>query len=219
MCGRIVQCSSSTAYADALLAVPCGPVPPTYNLCPSQLITICRQVQERELVQLRWGLVPFWAKDPKTGYNAFNARAETVAAKPAFREAFKRRRCLIPVDGFYEWRQAIPKQPFFVHRADGHPFALAGVWDHWENAGQVIDSAAIIVTGGNAMMKPIHDRMPVIIDPGDFERWLNPEVDGHQLIDLLRPHDEQGYEAYQVSAVVNKPQNNSPELVKRLVGA
>jgi len=194
-------------------------VPPSYNVCPSQLITICRQAQARELVQVRWGLVPFWAEDPKTGYNTINARAETVAAKPAFRQAFKQRRCLIPVDGFYEWRRTTPKQPFFIHRADAHPFALAGVWEHWEKAGQVIESVAIIVTDGNAMMKPIHDRMPVIIDPGDFERWLSPGVDGHQLLDLLRPHDEQGYEAYRIGAAVNKPQNNSPELVKRLAGA
>ena len=215
MCGRIVQSSKSTAYADALLATPRVDPPPSYNVCPSQLITICRQMEERELVQVTWGLLPFWAKDPKTGYNTINARAETVATKPTFRQAFRQRRCLIPVDGFYEWRQSIPKQPFFIHRADSRPFALGGVWEHWEREGQVIESAAIIVTEGNAMMKPIHDRMPVIIDPEDYDRWLNPASDGHYLIGLLQPHAEQGFEAYPISTAVNKPQNNGPDLLKR----
>ena len=217
MCGRIVQSSKSTAYADALLAKPLPIEPrPNYNLCPTQQVTICRQREERELVQVRWGIVPHWAKEVAHGYSTINARAETVASKPAYRDSFKRRRCLIPVDGFYEWRQTTPKQPFYIHRADSKPFALAGIWDHWERESQVIESAAIIVTDGNAMMKPIHDRMPVIIDPENFEPWLDPAIDGHKLVGLLNPHAEEGFEAYPISTAVNKPANNSRELLERV---
>jgi len=217
MCGRLTQSSKSAEYASLFEAVTRLDARPSYNLAPSQPITICRMNGERSLLQVRWGLIPHWAKEAKTGYNMINARAETVATKPAYRDAYKKRRCLIPTDGFYEWRQTTPKQPFFIHREDNHPFALAGIWEHWEKGDDIIETAAIIVTEGNKLMVPIHDRMPVIIEPKDFEIWLNPEQDAKELSGLLVPHDEKGFEAYPISAAVNKPSNNDPSLIERIV--
>ena len=216
MCGRLTQSSKTSDYARMLDAEALIDARPTYNLAPSQPITICRMDDGRKLLQVKWGLIPFWAKEAKTGYNMINARAETVATKPAFREAYKKRRCLIPTDGFYEWKQTTPKQPFFIHRLDGQPFALAGLWEHWEKDGEVIESGAIIVTEGNKLMSPIHDRMPVIIDPENFNRWLDPGVSSDAVADLLVPHDEYGFEAYPISTAVNKPANNNPSLIERI---
>jgi len=217
MCGRLTQSSKTSDYARLLDAVPLVDAQPTYNLAPSQPITICRMNGKRTLLQVKWGLIPFWAQESKTGYSMINARAETVATKPAFREAYKKRRCLIPTDGFYEWKAMKPaKQPYFIHRADNKPFALAGLWEHWEKEGEKIESAAIIVTTANQLMKPIHDRMPVVIDPDDFERWLNPENMGDTVADLLVAHDEEGFEAYPISTAVNKPSNNNQSITERI---
>ena len=216
MCGRLTQSSKTLDYARMLDAVPMMDARPSYNVAPSQPISICRMNGERSLVQVRWGLIPHWAKEAQHGYSTINARAETVATKPAYRDAFKKRRCLIPTDGFYEWRQTTPKQPFFIHRQDGQPFALAGLWEHWEKEDQVIESCAIIITSANNILKPIHDRMPVIIDSENFDTWLNPMIDGKELIEMLIPHAEYGYEAYPISSAVNKPANNEPSLIDRL---
>ena len=217
MCGRLTQSSKTIDYARMLDAVPSMTAKPSYNVAPSQPITICRMNGERTLLQVRWGLIPFWAKDTKTGYSMINARAETVATKPAYRSAFKKRRCLIPTDGFYEWQaRDSGKQPYFIHREDKQPFALAGLWEHWEKDEQLIESCTIIVTSANKVLSPIHDRMPVIIDPENFQSWLDPERDGNELTGLLVPHAESGFEAYPISTAVNKPTNNDPGLIARV---
>jgi putative SOS response-associated peptidase YedK len=217
MCGRLTQSSKTIDYARMLDAVPSMTAKPSYNVAPSQAITICRMNSERTLLQVRWGLIPFWAKDTKTGYSMINARAETVATKPAYRSAFKKRRCLIPTDGFYEWRSMDSgKQPYFIHREDKQPFALAGLWEHWEKEGQVVESCTIIVTSANKILSPIHDRMPVIIDPENFQWWLDPELDGKELSGLLVPHAESGFEAYPINTAVNKPANNDSGLIERI---
>lgn len=145
-----------------------------------------------------------------------NAHAETVADKPAYRDAFKKRRCLIPTDGFYEWKPGKPrKQPYFIHRKDGEPFVFAGLWEHRELEVLKIDSCTIIVAGANKLITPIHDRMPVIVERGDYEQWLDPEQGKEALLSLLKPYPEKEMEAYPVGLAVNKLGNNGPELVER----
>ena len=167
---------------------------------------------------LRWGLIPHWSKDQKIGYKLINARCETVASTPAFRSAFKARRCLIPAAGYYEWqRRDGKKQPFLFRRKDGRPFAFAGLWEHWESPeGELVESCTIVTTDANDLARPIHDRMPVIIDPADFGLWLDPAGKLEQCQALLRPYTAGGMEAYPVTAFVNNPRNQGPQCVERL---
>jgi len=156
----------------------------------------------REAVLLRWGLIPYWAKDEKFGYHTINARAETVDRKPAFRSAFKRRRCLIPATGFYEWKKLNRhKQPYHIRVKDRELFAFAGLWEHWRSPeGKAIESCTIIVTDANEVLKSIHDRMPVILDPGDYDTWLDPDNrDVDRLRSLLRPYPPNRMEFWPVS--------------------
>jgi len=218
MCGRFTQ-SALDRYAEYFNASAGVLSHPNYNVTPSQQIVVCRrsEIGWRELSLFRWGLIPHWAKDPRTGYNMANARSETVADKPAYRDAFKNRRCLIPSDGFYEWKPGKPrKQPYFIHRKDGAPFAFAGLWEHWELEDLKIDSCTIIVTQANKLITPIHDRMPVILAQADFDRWLDPAQDKEDLLSLLKPYPENELEAYPVGLAVNKPTNNGPELIERV---
>jgi putative SOS response-associated peptidase YedK len=218
MCGRFTQ-TALERYAELFGASAGIFLRPSYNIAPSQQIVVCRRVDMgwRELVLLRWGLIPHWAKDPRTGYSMINARAETVADKPAYRDAFKKRRCLIPTDGFYEWKPGKPrKQPYFIHRQDGEPFAFAGLWEHWEQEGYAIDSCTIIVTQANKLITPIHDRMPVILPPEHFEQWLDPGQNKDALLSLLKPCADREMEAYPVGLAVNKPENNGPGLIERV---
>jgi putative SOS response-associated peptidase YedK len=224
MCGRFVQSSLAEDYAR-LFGIEernFGNLMPRYNVAPTQTTWACVMGPDgrRDLALLRWGLVPHWSKGPDSRYSMINARAETVHKKPAYREAFKRRRCLVPADGFYEWRtEKGGKQPHFIHRTDGEPMAFAGLWEHWKSpeGGDGIDSCAIIVTEANELMQPIHDRMPVIVAPGDFERWLqaSPE-EAESLLPLLRPAPTAAMEAYPVSKAVNNPKNEAKELIERL---
>jgi putative SOS response-associated peptidase YedK len=190
---------------------------PRYNIAPSQPVAAIRQSpQGRELVMLRWGLVPFWVKELKTGYSMINARAETVAEKPSFRTAFQRRRCLIPADGFFEWKpQAQGKQPYYIHRLDGEPLALAGLWDRWESPDQVIESCTILVTEANDLMRPIHDRMPVILDREHYRPWLDvSRFDRGQLQALLRPYGGNDLECYPVDKHINNARNDDVRCLK-----
>jgi putative SOS response-associated peptidase YedK len=166
---------------------------------------------------LHWGLIPFWADDPKLGSKLINARAETVADKPAFRSAFRHRRCLIVADGFYEWQQQENgKQPFYLRLKDDRPFALAGLWEHWEeDGGEAIDSCTILTTDANELTSPIHSRMPVILDPKDYDMWLDSSVrKSESLQSLLRPYASEKMEAYPVSKTVNRPTNDRPECIE-----
>ena len=173
----------------------------------------------RRASRLRWGLIPHWAKDGKMGYATINARAETVAFKPAYREAFRRRRCLIPADGFYEWQvqpDGKTRQPFFISRADGSPLALAGLWERWcPPQGDPVESCTIIVTTANTLIAPIHERMPVLLEPDAFATWLDPcNDDTRSLTRLLCPCPAERLQAVRVSQRVNNPRHDDAGLIQ-----
>ena len=185
---------------------------PRYNIAPSQDIAAVRQgAGGRELAMLHWGLIPSWAKGENPPYRMINTRAETVATKPAFRSAFRQRRCLIPASGFYEWQAgADGKQPYCIRPADESLFAFAGLWEHWEGKdGKVVESCTILVTEPNELLAPIHDRMPVILDPMDYTAWLDPQQDDPVTLSaLLQSYPADLMWAYPVSRRVNNPTNN-----------
>lgn len=216
MCGRYTLATPAEALAEEFGVG--GPLPeiyPSFNVAPAEEVAVVREDGgERRLELLRWGLVPFWADDPGIGQRMINARAETAPEKPAFRAAFRNRRCLIPADGFYEWQRAAggPKQPFHIRRRDRRPFAFAGLWEDW-NDGEVI-SCTILTTDANEELKEVHHRMPVILDPEDYGRWLEPETDKEDLRALLQPYTAGGLEFYPVDRRVNKPSNDDPRCVE-----
>lgn len=221
---------------------------PRYNVAPTQSIWAVRTAANtdsdsdaREAVQLHWGLIPSWAKDAGIGNRMINARGETIAEKPAFRTAFRRQRCLIMTDGYYEWQQggSGPKQPYYFHRADNRPFAFAGLWERWvDNSGSpeaaaspqrtlfddedgsqepaVIESCTIITTTPNALAAEVHDRMPVILSPAEYERWLDRDMqDAESLLPLIAPLADEGFlVADPVSTFVNKPGNDGPACIE-----
>jgi putative SOS response-associated peptidase YedK len=193
---------------------------PRFNIAPSQPVAAIRLDRNgsRVLSGLRWGLIPHWARTkPKS--QPINARAETVGTSGMFRDAFERRRCLIPADGFYEWKKIDgKKQPYLIHLANDAAFAFAGVWERWKPDETVdpIDTCAIITTAANALMAPIHERMPAIIDEAHYDRWLDRDIPGSDVKELLRSHEIQGLEAHAVSTSVNRPQNEGPDCVARI---
>ncbi len=206
---------------------------PRYNVAPTTDVlavtaapdssggSALEDVLRRELTALRWGLVPSWAKDPSVGSKMINARAESIATKPSFRSAFAKRRCLIPVDAFYEWRREGSKRyPFAIARRDRRPMAFAGVWEVWRGRGggpeESIRSAAIVTTSGNEVMAAIHDRMPVILEDETWETWLDPSSDREELLGLLVPAGPKVIEAWRVSDLVNKVANRGAELLDPL---
>jgi len=171
----------------------------------------------RELAALKWGLVPAWSDEPKTEYSTINARAETVAQKPAFRSAFRHRRCLIATDGFYEWHPQPDghKQPYFISLKDHAPFAFAGIWEHWERDGKTLDSCSIIITAANSLMQPIHERMPVILPPERYDHWMDPSVsEPETLLPLLTPYPAERMTMHKVKTTVNSPRNEGPDLIE-----
>jgi len=189
---------------------------PRYNIAPGQNVPVVRQEETRPVRSLslvRWGLIPFWARDAKTGYKMINARAETITARPAFREPLISRRCLIPADGFYEWaKKGRDKVPFCVTVADDSVFAFAGIWDRWKNPEkQWVETCSIITTSANALLSEIHNRMPVILEPENYDVWLDPgfsRVEG--LLDWLKPYRADSMRRYRVSPRVNSVQNDDP---------
>lgn len=189
-----------------------------YNIAPTQLAPIVRVHPDaggRELALFRWSLVPSWSAGPDGRYSMINARAETVSEKPAFRSAFKARRCLVPATGFYEWRKTGDgKQPYHIGLAGGEPFAFAGLWERWEpkDDREPIDSFTIIVTEANELLQPIHDRMPVILEPDDYDGWLTGAPDDAAA--LLRPFPAAMMAAYPISTSVNKPENDDPSVLE-----
>lgn len=191
--------------------------PPRYNIAPTQPIAVVQLVSgARAFTLMRWGLLPSWVKDPGDFPTLINARGETAATKPAFRAAMRRRRCLIPADGFYEWQKTRHgrKVPHLIHRPDGGPFAFAGLWETWMGAsGEELDTAAIVTTNANERLTPLHDRMPVVIMPGDFDRWL--DADTHppaDVADLLVPAPEDYFTAFPISTRVNSVANDDAEI-------
>jgi putative SOS response-associated peptidase YedK len=222
MCGRFALYSNPSTLARRFEAETIPGMEPRYNVAPTQNIPIVREEGEKRRFALaRWGLIPHWAKDIKIGYSMINARAETVASKPAFRNAFRYRRCLIPADGFYEW-QAIAgskvKQPWFIALRDREPMAFAGLWVQWQSPeGEELESCSIIVTDANEIMRPIHDRMPVILALDDWGAWLKSEAkDAQVLQNLLKPYPAEHMDAWPVSTTVNSPRNDSVECMEVL---
>jgi putative SOS response-associated peptidase YedK len=224
MCGRY-GLNTSPAKLRSRFNVPAVPELPfdgqLHNIAPSQQMPIVRQGNDgREMVLARWGLIPNWAKDAKIGYSLINARADTVAEKPSFRSAFKRRRCLIPADGFYEWKATGTKikQPYFISLKDKEPFGFAGLWEQWDNPddGKTVESFTIVTTEPNELTAPIHNRMPVILGTQDYSTWLDPEEVPDTLKGLLRPFDAQLMDAYPVSTYVNSPRNQGEQCRERV---
>jgi len=220
MCGRYNLITDAQALVDFFRVRNNLELKPRYNIAPSQDVPAVRQSGGgRELALLHWGLIPSWAKDEKIGYRMINARAETVAEKPSFRAAFRRRRCLIPTTGFYEWKSvADGKQPYNIRIGDGKLFAFAGLWEHWEGQNdRTVESCTIIVTNSNEAVRPLHDRMPVILHPGDYGTWLDTELqDPAMLQPLLRPCPSKWLNYYPVSRKVGSPANDDPECVRPL---
>jgi putative SOS response-associated peptidase YedK len=218
MCGRFAL-SKSDRIDWAQFGVRRGPqLPPHWNLGPGRPIAVVRAgAKEVEVVMLRWGLIPFWSREPSIGHRLANARAETAHEKPAFRAAFQKRRCLIPSDGFYEWQVvagAAKKQPWFIARRDGAVFALAGLWEQWQPPeGDAVETCTVMTTGANALMRPIHDRMPVVIPPAHYAAWLSPETPAGEARELMPAWDPSGWTAHRVSARVNTPANDDEACV------
>ena len=223
MCGRFVQYSDPERYAERFGLDRVCEAEPRYNLAPTQPVLAIRvsPAGGRELVPLRWGLIPHWSQGPDSRYSMINARAETLATKPAYRDAFRQRRCLIPSEGFYEWRAtASGKQPYLIGRRDQAPFLMAGLWERWrggEGEQPPVESCTIIVTDANDLVRPIHDRMPVILSDQAAERWLDPdEHDPAALAGLLRPADPAEMALHPVSRAVNSARNQGAELLEPL---
>jgi len=218
MCGRFTLASPRAAVKELLPLLDGPEIQPRYNIAPTQPVLAVRQLPQYarpEIVTLRWGLVPHWADDIKVGYSLINARSESAADKPAFRDAFRRRRCLILADGFYEWQKLDGrKQPYHIHRRDGKPFAFAGLWERWNRGEQPLETCTILTTDANDLMRPLHDRMPVMLDPGDFERWLDPTVDRPaEFQPFLKPCPEDWLQATPVSTHVNNPRNEDASCI------
>ena len=218
MCGRFTRKESFQHLADLLgLPIP-PPLASRYNIAPSQLVTCVRsnlETGDYEFVELQWGLVPSWANDPRIGHKLINARAETVAEKPAFRHAFRQQRCLVLADGFYEWkREGKRKQPYYIRLKDHQVFAFAGLWEHWEKQEPAIESCSLITIHANTVLEPIHDRMPVVLPVHAYTSWLDPKLkNAVYLSGLLEPYEPAEMEAYPVSLMVNNPKNDQPECV------
>jgi putative SOS response-associated peptidase YedK len=214
MCGRFALLAPGPAIAQQFGVEVTHEIAPRYNIAPTQPVAAVRLDQKggRELTYFQWGLIPSWAKDPKIGSRMINARSETVAEKPSFRAAFKRRHCLLPASGFYEWQKLNGrKQPVYIHAADDSIFGLAGLWEMWHDPdGGVIETCTILTTSPNEMMESIHNRMPVIIEAEDYSMWLDPGDNPQQTLHLLRPYPSQEMEAYAVSTAVNNPRNEGP---------
>ena len=219
MCGRFTQERPTSELAEIFGAEPLVDDPGAhYNVAPTdEALVVVQREERRAITAYRWGLIPHWATEAKVGSRMFNARAETLTASPAFSRAFQRRRCLVPVDSFYEWRrEGRIRQPFRVVRADGRPFALAGLWAGWHDpeTDEVRRSFTIVTTGPNELMRTIHDRMPVVVAREAWDRWLDPSLpDPGELQGLLVPVEDGSLEAYRVSRAVNDVRNDGPGLI------
>ena len=222
MCGRFTLKTPVERLSEKFQFPEIIPLKPRYNIAPSQSVAVVRLLPDdtdRKLAMLRWGLLPAWVRDPAKVQQPINAKAETAAEKPMFRDAFKRRRCLVPADGFYEWKQEEGrKQPVYIHMRDGEPFAIAGLWERWEGQdGQVIESCTLLTTEPNDVLAPIHNRMPVILDPKDYAQWLDPDLQTADGVKpLLRPYPSDLMTVYSISLRVNNPRNDDSQCLEPL---
>ncbi len=222
MCGRYARRSDKQRIAEHF-AVHGASLPdfgPSWNVAPQTfqpVIRLNRDTGEREIVMMRWGLVPYWAKDPGIGLRTINAKAESIITAPAFREAFKYRRCLIPADAFYEWQKLTGKmkQPFAIAMKDGQPYAMAGLWERWKDrkAGIELLTFTVITTDPNELVEPMHNRMPVIIPANEYDRWLRADP-VRPPVDLLRPFDADKMTAWKVGKEVGNARNDRPDLIE-----
>lgn len=218
MCGRFVTEIPVDVLTQILATIACEPVKARYNIAPTQHALVVRQRPNGERVgqHLRWGLIPSWSKDAASGAKLINARAETVAEKPSFRAAYRARRCVVPISGFYEWAKE-GKRPFYLRPTQGPLFALAGIWERWApEGGEAVDTFSIITTAANGLMQRIHDRMPVILGLGDVGAWLNRETPAEEVGQLLRPCPEDWMAMHPVSSRVGNVRNDDPELIRNV---
>jgi putative SOS response-associated peptidase YedK len=243
MCGRFVSVSSPQLLVDhfGVEETAVEEREPDYNVTPRAMVPIVRERAPRKgddgptkrvLTMVRWGLVPSWADSTAIGDKLINARAETIAEKAAYKRAFRRRRCIVPADAFYEWRASKqtstkrpPRQPYLVHRRDGEPLAFAGLWEIWRDETIAdpdapdawVRSCVIVTTRANALLEPIHERMPVVLDDALWDTWLDPETDDVAALEsMLVPAPDDWFEVYPVSTRVNTPDNNDADLVQRV---
>ena len=219
MCGRFALKAPPRTIQEHFHLPETLELSPRYNIAPSQAIAVVRSLQgekNRHLDLLRWGLIPHWAKDMKIGYKMINARSETLAQKPSFRAAFKKRRCLIVADGFYEWKHAGRiKEPFYVQLENGAVFGFAGLWESWKSPdGNIVESCTVITTSANKLIRGIHDRMPVILLPEDYETWLQDSTPEQTLQQLLAPYPAAEMKMHRVSPEVNSPKNDTPACIQ-----
>ncbi|MBL8796692.1 MAG: SOS response-associated peptidase [Planctomycetia bacterium] len=218
MCGRYTRRTPLRVLASLFDCEAPAEMPPRYNIAPTQPVAAIRRTGDgrREIAAMRWGLVPSWATDVRIGNRLINARSETVATKPAFRAAFQQRRCLIPADSFYEWRQqGKEKQPFLIQQRDGQPLAFAGLWERWQDDKlPPLETCAILTTSANELMKPLHERMPVILAPTDWPRWLDAATPPVEAEALLRPWPDDTLSAMPVSTWVNNPRHDDPRCLE-----
>lgn len=217
MCGRATQLSDRERLQQYFDLRRFNAEPnPNYNLAPmQQILAIVNEDGTLTLESYKWGLVPFWADDPKIGNRMINARAEGVAEKNSFREAFKKKRCIVPIDGFYEWKKdGDEKIPYYIHMEEGEPFGLAGLWETNTKTGDPLQTCTIITTEANALMANLHDRMPVILPKDAQEEWLDPDASKDELLGLLQPYTGEGLTAYRVSKRVNSVRYNAPDCIE-----
>lgn len=223
MCGRFTQ-QMTWERLHSLYQIPTQAIAlnlrPRYNGCPTQDFALLRlESAGRTIAKLRWGLIPPWAEDVKIGARMINARAQTVHQRRAFRAAFKRRRCLIPADGWFEWREEEGgKQPYFIAAAGGEPVSFAGLWERWERGTEPIESFTILTTDAAPGLIAIHDRQPSILEAGDFDEWLAPDTPQDRLLELARRPHEGPFAHWRVSRRVNSSRNEGPDLVEPLDG-
>jgi putative SOS response-associated peptidase YedK len=220
MCGRFSQQRPASELAEIFAAEPLADeLGPRFNVAPTDdALVVVQREERRAITAYRWGLIPHWADAAKVGSRMFNARAETLTSSPAFRDALRRKRCLVPVDGFYEWkREGTRRQPFLISRTDGQPLALAGLWSGWRDpaADRVIRTFTIITAGPNEQVADLHDRMPVVIPEAAWATWLDPSLDDRgELQGLLVPNEDVDLRIVAVSALVNNVRNDGPELIE-----
>lgn len=223
MCGRYAIATSRLARIENALGIELPQVQAHYNIAPTQTVPVVRLTEERgyELTGMRWGLIPAWSKEPRTSYATFNARAETVADKPAFRAAYRARRCLVPASGFYEWREEEGrKQPWYFSATDGQELAFAGLWEEWRRPdAPALLSYTVIVGNANEVVAPVHDRMVVILSPDDYATWLDPTQPRSTIDHLLRPCPAGWLRRWRVSRAVNKAGAEGADLIAPLHGA
>ena len=219
MCGRFAQQRPASELAEIFAAEPLADDPgPRFNVAPTdEALVVVQRDERRAIAAYRWGLIPHWAESAKVGSRMFNARAETLPTSPAFRDSLIRRRCLVPVDGFYEWkREGTVRQPFLIGRADGMPLTLAGLWAGWRDptTERVVRTFTIVTSRPNDQMADLHDRMPVVVPEDVWPLWLDPATDRSELQAILQPTDDVLLRIRPVSRLVNDVRNDGPELIE-----